>query len=216
MRPCTGSTRHRSMRRHSIRSGTIRTVVSASMGRPRSSTCRASPYPASMPAESRAVAAISMAWEEPSSMATSRARTPSRKPRNVDDQSTSAVDVSPGVVDAEEETTSPLHTVNVVAWDVPSAIVAGERFRLKVGIKCASECDLTNSDFVVFDHEGTQLTRRTMPGDCWPGTTALYVAEVELEAPAAEGLYAWSAQSPSTALGASPESDVEIPHAEGS
>jgi hypothetical protein len=34
------------------------------------------------------------------------------------------------------------------------------------------------------------------------------VAEVELEAPAAEGLYTWSARAPG--------SDVEVPHAEGS
>ena len=47
-----------------------------------------------------------------------------------------------------------------------------------------------------------------LPGDRWPGTTGLYVAQVELEAPAAEGLYTWSVRS----LG----SDAEIPHGEGS
>jgi hypothetical protein len=185
------------------------------------------------------------------------------------DQTTGAIDVSPGVVDAGEETKP--HTTNVVVWDIPSAIVAGERFRIKVGIKCSHECDLANSPFGIYDNglhgsgigdqgseegsgtgdqgsndhglegsgigdpgsrEGRLVATGTLPGDRWPGTTGLYVAEVELEAPAAEGLYTWSVRSastllaaspstglgtgPSTMLGASPGSDVEIPHAEDS
>jgi hypothetical protein len=108
------------------------------------------------------------------------------------------------------------HATDVVVWDIPSAIVVGERFRMKVGIKCANECPLTNSDFAIYDHEGTRVATGTLPGDLWPGTTGLYVAEVELEAPAAEGLYTWSVKIPSTTLAVGPESDVGIPHAEGS
>jgi hypothetical protein len=100
------------------------------------------------------------------------------------------------------------HTTSVVAWDIPSAIVVGERFRIKVGIKCSNECHLTNRDFGVYDHDGAQVATGTLPGDRWPATTGLNVAEVELEAPAGEGLYTWSVRSPG--------SDVGIPHAEGS
>jgi hypothetical protein len=100
------------------------------------------------------------------------------------------------------------HTTNVVAWDMPSVLVVGERFRIKVGIKCSNECHLTNRDFGIYDHEETQVATGTLPGDLWPGTTGLYVAEVELEAPAAEGLYTWSVKGPG--------SDVGIPHAESS
>ena len=99
------------------------------------------------------------------------------------------------------------HTTHVVAWDIPSAVVAGERFRMKVGIKCSNECDLTNTAFAIYDHEGTQVAAGTLPGDRWPGTTGLYVAEVELEAPAVEDLYAWSVRGGG--------SDAGIPHAEG-
>ena len=98
------------------------------------------------------------------------------------------------------------HTTNVVAWDIPSALVVGERFRIKVGIKCSNGCHLTNMDFGIYDHEGTHVATGTLPGDLWPGTTGLYVAEVELEAPAWEGLYTWSVKGP--------ESDVGIPHAD--
>jgi hypothetical protein len=100
------------------------------------------------------------------------------------------------------------HTTHVVAWDAPSAVVVGERFRMKVGIKCPNECDLTNGDFGIYDHEGGQVARGTLTGDRWPGTSGLYVAEVELEAPAREGLYTWSVRRQG--------SDVEVLHAEGS
>ena len=137
-----------------------------------------------------------------------------------------------------------LHTTSVVVWDIPSAIVVGERFRIKVGMKCADECDLANSEFGIYDEglqpgsgirdpgseegsgirdpgfeegsgigdqgsrEGKRVATGKLSSDLWPGTTGLHVAEVELEAPAAEGLYTWSVRS----LG----SDAEIPHAEGS
>ena len=132
-------------------------------------------------------------------------------------RTTSATDVSPDIVDAGTETTvvEP-HATHVVAWDIPSAIVVGERFRIKVGVKCSHECDLTNRNFGIYDHEGARVATVTLSGDRWPGTTGLYVAEVELEAPATEGLYTWSVKDPSTGLGAGPGSDVGIPHAEGS
>ena len=84
------------------------------------------------------------------------------------------------------------HTTSVVAWDVPSAIVAREKFRIKVGIKCSNECHLTNTDFGIYDDEGAQVATGTLSDERWPGTTGVYVAEVELDAPAGEGLYTWS------------------------
>ena len=108
------------------------------------------------------------------------------------------------------------HATNVAVWDIPSAIVAGERFRMKIGVKCADGCDLTHADFAIVDEEGAQLVAATLPGDLWPGTTGLYVAEVELAAPATEGLYTWTVTVPSTALGTGPASEADIPHAAGS
>jgi hypothetical protein len=84
------------------------------------------------------------------------------------------------------------HGTSVVVWDVPSAIVAGERFRITVGIKCSSGCHLANTDFGIYDEAGAQIATGTLPDERWPGTTGLYVAEIELEAPAGEGLYTWS------------------------
>lgn len=101
------------------------------------------------------------------------------------------------------------HTMSLVAWDIPSAIVVGERFRMRVGIKCADECDFANGEFAVFDENGAQVATAMLPAERWPGTTGLHVAEVELEAPCAEGLYTWSVKSPS-------RTDGDVTHAEES
>ena len=51
--------------------------------------------------------------------------------------------------------------MNVVVWDAPSAVVAGERFRTKVGIKCSSNCHLTNKDFRIYDAKGLPIEVKT-------------------------------------------------------
>jgi hypothetical protein len=99
------------------------------------------------------------------------------------------------------------HATSIVTWDVPSAVVSGERFRMKVGIKCAAECPLAGGAVGIFDHHGAQVAAGTLPDVRWPGTAALYAVEVEIPAPAEEGFYAWSARGP--------QSRGETPHAEG-
>lgn len=116
----------------------------------------------------------------------------------------------------ESPTPNPAnHAVSVVVWDIPSAIVVGEKFRMKVGIKCADECDLANTEFGIFDASGTQVGAGTLPAERWPGTV-LHVVEVELDAPAQEALYTWSVKVRSTSLQTNSEPDGEIVHAEES
>jgi hypothetical protein len=100
------------------------------------------------------------------------------------------------------------HTTYVVAWDIPSDTVVGERFKMKLGIKCSTGCRLANNDFGIYDQEGRQVAVGTLSDERWPGTAGLHVAEVELDAPASEGLYTWSVKSLQSAIG--------IPHAESS
>ena len=99
------------------------------------------------------------------------------------------------------------HTTSVVVWDMPSAVVAGERFKIMVGIKCSSECDLTNRNFGIYNHEAAQVATVTLSSSRWPGTS-LHFAELELEAPASADLYTWSVKCPGPVVG--------IPHDEGS
>jgi hypothetical protein len=99
------------------------------------------------------------------------------------------------------------HTTSLVVWGIPSAVVARERFNIKVGVKCSSECDFKNRNFEIYNHEGAQVATVTLSGNRWPGT-GLHFAELELEAPAAEDLYTWSVKCAGLAVG--------IPHDEGS
>jgi hypothetical protein len=100
------------------------------------------------------------------------------------------------------------HAASVNVWGLPSAIAAGERFRLKVGIKCSAGCKLTGRQLSIFDGEGAQVGAASLLDDVWPGTSALYFAEVEAQAPLTTGDYKWEVKTPG--------SDLNVPHAAGS
>jgi hypothetical protein len=100
------------------------------------------------------------------------------------------------------------HATSVNVWGLPSAIAAGERFRFNVGIKCSAGCKLTGRPLSVFDHEGAQVGEGHLLDDMWPGTGALYFAEVEAQAPLATGDHKWEVKTPGA--------DSGVPHAAGS
>ena len=109
-----------------------------------------------------------------------------------------------------EESSTPFsftvkpHATSIAVWDVPSPIAFGHEFRIKVGVKCSSECKLTGTQIEIYDHEGAQMAMATLGDVPWPGTTALYCAEVELKAPSIEGRYRWEVKFP--------KPDLELPH----
>ena len=113
---------------------------------------------------------------------------------------------------SREEASAPFsftvkpHSTRVVAWDVPSTIECGEKFSVKLGVKCSSECRPDGWTVEVRDQDGKKRATATVSGEPWPGTAALYYAEVEMSAPDTEGLYAWEAKAPVDGL--------DIPHAE--
>jgi len=96
---------------------------------------------------------------------------------------------------AHEETSTAFsfattaHATRVNVWGLPSAIAAGERFGVKVGIKCSAGCKLTGRPLRIFDHDGAQVGSASLLDDIWPGTTALYFSEVEAQAPLKTGDY---------------------------
>ena len=100
------------------------------------------------------------------------------------------------------------HAASVNVWGLPSAIAAGEYFRVKVGIKCSAGCKLTGRQLSIFDHEGAQVGAGSLLDDVWAGTSALYFAEVEAQVPLVTGDYEWQV--------ATPASDMSVPHAAGS
>ena len=113
-----------------------------------------------------------------------------------------------------EETSTELsfvslaHAASVNVWDLPSAIAAGERFKLSVGIKCSSGCKLAGRPLRVFEDEGAQVAAGSLAEDVWPGTAALYFAEVDAQAPPTIGDHQWKVEIPA--------SDSGVPHAAGS
>ena len=104
-------------------------------------------------------------------------------------------------------TTIP-HPTSMAVWDVPSPVIMNRSFRAKVGVKCSAACQLAGRVVQVFDEEGIQIGGSTLGETPWPGTSALYVAEVELTAPGTEGLALWSAMFAAAELG--------LPHDEAS
>jgi hypothetical protein len=99
------------------------------------------------------------------------------------------------------------HATSVNVWSMPSAIAAGERFRFKVGIKCSAGCKLTGRPLTVFDDEGAQMGAASLRDDIWPGTNALYFAEVDAQAPLRTGDHEWRVDCP--------ELGSHVPHAAG-
>ncbi len=79
-----------------------------------------------------------------------------------------------------------LHQTSLAVWDIPTP-AAGERFSIKVGAKSSAGCALGARRVEVLD--GEEIVAAVHLGDApWPGTDALFWAEVELQAPDKPGL----------------------------
>lgn len=92
------------------------------------------------------------------------------------------------------------HPSRIEVWGVPAATPIGTRFRATVGIKCAAACDQAGRAFEILDHAGARVADGVLGDAPWPGTAALYHAEVQLPAPAAVGTYRWRVRSPGASL----------------
>jgi len=101
------------------------------------------------------------------------------------------------------------HAAELTVWDVPSATVAGERFKVSVGVRCSAGCDLGGRELSILDHEGSVVGTVKLGHDVWPGTESLYFAEVEARAPLEAGSHQWEAKMAGW-------EDAELPHESGS
>ena len=113
--------------------------------------------------------------------------------RHDDPQPATAVsDAEPSsrAMDAEAP---PPHATRVVVWNVPPAVERGRRFAVRLGVACSAGCRPDGWRVEVRDHQGGSRATAALGGEPWPGTDALYHAEVALVAPDAVGLYAWEA-----------------------
>jgi hypothetical protein len=86
------------------------------------------------------------------------------------------------------------HATSLAVWDMPAHVVTGERFTIKVGAKSSADCPLAGQIIEICDETGAVVGRATVQGSPWPGTSGLYWTQVELVAPANDGLSSWSAR----------------------
>jgi hypothetical protein len=94
------------------------------------------------------------------------------------------------------------HVTSLAVWDCPAPVVIGETFRLKVGAQCSSSCaSLPGCAIEIHDESAAVLAHAALGDTPWPGTQALYWAEIELAAPGREGLHAWTAKLAARELG---------------
>jgi hypothetical protein len=100
------------------------------------------------------------------------------------------------------------HAAQLNVWDVPSAIEAGQCFKFKVGVRCSAGCNLGSRGLSVIDREGHPVGAANLGHDIYPGTDALYFAEVEAQAPSVAGNYQWEVTTAA--------SNSELPHTAGS
>jgi hypothetical protein len=100
------------------------------------------------------------------------------------------------------------HQITLAVWGMPEAVAAGERFTIKVGAKSSagadSGVDLGRGRIALRNSTGAIVASGFLSGAAWPGTSALFWAEVELQAPAAPGVRAFSADFDA--------SDLDPPH----
>ena len=87
------------------------------------------------------------------------------------------------------------HATRIVVWDTPAAVECGAALRFKVGVKCAAECGAAARRVEIRDEDGRSVASAAVGDVPWPGTAALYFAELELRAPDTEGLHAWEARA---------------------
>jgi hypothetical protein len=81
---------------------------------------------------------------------------------------------------------------SLAVWAMPSPVVTGQRFAVKVGAKSAAGCDLNGCKIEIRDENDAVMASGSLGATPWPGTSALYWAELELLAPPAAGMFAWS------------------------
>ncbi len=96
------------------------------------------------------------------------------------------------------------HATSMAVWDTPTPIVVNAKFKLKVGVKCSADCNLTDKEIEIYDQEGAKVATEKLGGTPWSAASTLYWTEVGLIAPSTEGLYRWTAKF------SKPE--LELPH----
>jgi hypothetical protein len=90
------------------------------------------------------------------------------------------------------------HGTSLAVWDLSSPVVIGRRATLKIGLSCSSGCNLSGTPVEVHSDAGERIANGRLGSGPWPGSAALYWAELDLVAPEREGDLSLSIQATPT------------------
>jgi hypothetical protein len=96
------------------------------------------------------------------------------------------------------------HKTSMAAWDVRSPVASGGASTVKIGMRCSAACRLTGHVIELRDDIGATVAEGALLDAPWPGTEALYWAEIPFRAPLAEGVAVFQATCSTAA--------VAVPH----
>ena len=107
----------------------------------------------------------------------------------------------------EASVTAKPQTTSLAVWDIPSPVVTGAAFKIKVGAKSSADCELKGRGVEIL-RNGEVAARGALGDTPWPGTAALYWADLVLTAPPEAGMASWTARFEAGGL--------ELPHDDAS
>jgi hypothetical protein len=83
------------------------------------------------------------------------------------------------------------HVTSLAVWSIPSPIVVGDSFGIKVGAKSSAGVALADERVEIRDETGLVVVQGCLRETPYPQTTALYWTTIELIAPLRDGLHTW-------------------------
>jgi hypothetical protein len=119
---------------------------------------------------------------------------------------------SAGILHEEKTVPVPIniipHATSLAVWAIPSPVVMGEKFEIKVGAKSSAGVVLAGGTIEVCDEADVVVARGRLGETPLPGTRALYWSEITLLAPVREGMCVWSVKFA--------PADLDLPHEQAS
>ena len=100
------------------------------------------------------------------------------------------------------------HELSLAVWDLPSPLVMNRSSRMKAGARCSAGCSLTGKEIEIHDQMGARVASGRLGPTPFPGTSALYWAEVDMIAPSTDGPHSWTVRFIAE--------ELELPHKEAS
>jgi hypothetical protein len=92
------------------------------------------------------------------------------------------------------------YATSLAVWEVPSPVVGGEAFSIRVGAKSAADLALGGRVVEVCDAAGVSVAQGCLSQAPLPGMSALHFADLPMRAPGKPGLHTFSARFSASGL----------------